>query len=112
MARGYAQRLPPGFIVEVIQRQLGHVNLGVTSIYLDGIDTARDHRHGPQPTTAHDLGKRGTHDRSEMVANALPLPWQYNTLCDLPSVATVPSAATTRKRRCPSRQSIGRFYVL
>lgn len=24
----------------MIQRQLGHVNLGVTSVYLDGIDTA------------------------------------------------------------------------
>jgi site-specific recombinase XerD len=26
--------------LNVIQRQLGHVNLGVTSVYLDGIDTA------------------------------------------------------------------------
>ncbi len=24
----------------MIQRQLGHVNLGITSVYLDGIDTA------------------------------------------------------------------------
>jgi hypothetical protein len=26
--------------LNVIQRQLGRVNLGVTSVYLDGIDTA------------------------------------------------------------------------
>jgi len=29
-----------GVSLKVIQRQLGHVNLGVTSVYLDGIDTA------------------------------------------------------------------------
>jgi site-specific recombinase XerD len=29
-----------GVPLKVIQRQLGHVNLGVTSVYLDGIDTA------------------------------------------------------------------------
>jgi integrase/recombinase XerD len=29
-----------GVSLKVIQRQLGRVNLGVTSVYLDGIDTA------------------------------------------------------------------------
>jgi site-specific recombinase XerD len=29
-----------GVPLNVIQRQLGHVNLGITSVYLDGIDTA------------------------------------------------------------------------
>jgi site-specific recombinase XerD len=29
-----------GVPLNVIQRQLGHVNLGVNSVYLDGIDTA------------------------------------------------------------------------
>ena len=29
-----------GVSLKAIQRQLGHVNLGVTSVYLDGIDTA------------------------------------------------------------------------
>jgi site-specific recombinase XerD len=29
----------------VIQRQLGHSNLGITSVYLQGIDKRRDHRH-------------------------------------------------------------------
>jgi integrase/recombinase XerD len=27
----------------VIQRQLGHSNLGITSVYLQGIDQRRDH---------------------------------------------------------------------
>jgi hypothetical protein len=29
-----------GVSLKVIQRQLGHVNLGVTWVHLDGIDTA------------------------------------------------------------------------
>jgi integrase len=29
-----------GVPLNVIQRQLGHANLGVTSVYLQGIDTA------------------------------------------------------------------------
>ena len=29
-----------GVPINVIQRQLGHCNLGVTSVYLQGIDTA------------------------------------------------------------------------
>jgi site-specific recombinase XerD len=35
----------------VIQRQLGHSNLGITSIYLQGIDNAEiiDTVHGRQP---------------------------------------------------------------
>ena len=32
----------------VIQRQLGHTNLGITSVYLQGIDNT-DHRHRPLP---------------------------------------------------------------
>jgi site-specific recombinase XerD len=37
--------------LNVIQRQLGHVNLGVTSVYLDGIDTAEiiETVHARQP---------------------------------------------------------------
>jgi hypothetical protein len=50
-----------GVSLKVIQRQLGHVNLGITSVYLDGIDTRPD-RSRPQPTTAHDLGERGADD--------------------------------------------------
>jgi integrase len=33
-------RRPPGVPLIVIQRQLGHSNLGITSIYLQGIDNA------------------------------------------------------------------------
>ena len=41
-----------GVPLNVIQRQLGHANLGVTSVYLQGIDTAEivetvRARHGP-----------------------------------------------------------------
>src|ERR687895_474676 len=40
-----------GVSLKVIQRQLGHVNLGVTSVYLDGIDTAEiiDTVHNRRP---------------------------------------------------------------
>ena len=39
--------------LNVIQRQLGHVNLGVTSVYLDGIDTAEiiETVHARRPPT-------------------------------------------------------------
>lgn len=33
----------------VIQRQLGHSNLGITSIYLQGIDSAEIIDTGPHP---------------------------------------------------------------
>jgi site-specific recombinase XerD len=33
-----------GVPLVVIQRQLGHANLGITSVYLEGIDNRRDHR--------------------------------------------------------------------
>ena len=36
----------------VIQRQLGHTNLGITSIYLQGHRQRRDHRHRPRPPRA------------------------------------------------------------
>jgi site-specific recombinase XerD len=40
-----------GVSLKVIQRQLGHLNLGVTSVYLDGIDTAEiiDTVHNRRP---------------------------------------------------------------
>jgi integrase len=43
-------RWPAKVSLKVIQRQLGHVNLGVTSVYLDGIDTAEiiDTVHNPR----------------------------------------------------------------
>ena len=36
----------------VIQRQLGHTNLGITSIYLARHRQRRDHRHRPRPPRA------------------------------------------------------------
>ena len=42
----------------VIQRQLGHSNLGITSVYLQGHRQRRDHRDRPRPTRADDLGQR------------------------------------------------------
>jgi site-specific recombinase XerD len=38
----------------VIQRQLGHSNLGITSVYLHGIDQRREHRDRPCPAPADD----------------------------------------------------------
>jgi integrase len=40
-----------GVSLIVIQRQLGHTNLGITSIYLQGIDN-RNRRHSPRPPRA------------------------------------------------------------
>jgi hypothetical protein len=40
--------------------KLDDVNLGITSVCLDGFDTAEIIR--PQPPTAHDLGQRRTDD--------------------------------------------------
>ena len=52
-----------------IQRQLGHSYLGITSIYLQGIDKRRDHRHRPPPQRADGPGQRLT-----SALNALPAP--------------------------------------
>jgi hypothetical protein len=45
-----------GIPLPIIQRQLGHAHLGITSIYLQGIDT-RDRGHGPPPASAGDSGE-------------------------------------------------------
>ena len=48
-----------GLPINVIQRQLGHANLGVTSIYLQGIDSCEIHRDGSQPSgTGHSRDSR------------------------------------------------------
>jgi hypothetical protein len=41
----------------VIRRQLGHANLGITSVYLQGIDSS-DHQHRPRRALADDLRQR------------------------------------------------------
>jgi hypothetical protein len=46
-----------GVPLDVIQRQLGHANLGVTSIYLQGIDTAEIvHTVRSRPRPGHSGG--------------------------------------------------------
>jgi integrase len=50
-----------GVPLNVIQRQLGHVNLGVTSIYLQGIDSSEIIETGrarPTPTLPVSAGLR------------------------------------------------------
>ena len=42
----------------VIQRQLGHSNLGITSVYLQGIDNAEIIENGPRPPRPDDPGQR------------------------------------------------------
>jgi integrase/recombinase XerD len=47
-----------GVPLNVIQRQLGHVNLGITSVYLQGIDSAEIIEHRACPTGADDSRHR------------------------------------------------------
>lgn len=50
-----------GVPLVVIQRQLGHANVGITSIYLQGIDSSEiiDTVHGrPSPTISASAGLR------------------------------------------------------
>jgi integrase len=51
---------PEGVPLIVIQRQLGHTNLGITSIYLHGIDSTEiiDTAHARRPPTADGPGRR------------------------------------------------------
>jgi hypothetical protein len=46
-----------GIPLPIIQRQLGHAHLGITSIHLQGIDT-RDHGHGAPPPATGDPSER------------------------------------------------------
>jgi len=47
-----------GIPLVVIQRQLGHSNLGITSICLQGIEKRRDHRHRPRPADSDGASQR------------------------------------------------------
>ena len=47
-----------GVPLDITQRQLGHQNLGVTSIHLQGIDPARSSNH-PRAPTADDPASAG-----------------------------------------------------
>jgi len=49
-----------GMSLNVIQRQLEHTNLRVTSIYLQGDRQRRDHQRRPRPPSADDARQRRT----------------------------------------------------
>ena len=49
---------PRGVPLIVLQRQLGHSNLGITSVYLHGIRQRRDHRDRARATGDDDSGQR------------------------------------------------------
>ena len=51
-----------GVPVVLIQRQLGHANLGITSIYLQGHRQQRDHWHRPRTALSNDLCRRWSPD--------------------------------------------------
>src|SRR5437588_8292303 len=48
-----------GIPLPIIQRQLGHAHLGITSIYLQGIDTREIVDNRPSPPATGDPGQRG-----------------------------------------------------
>jgi site-specific recombinase XerD len=49
-----------GVPLNIIQRQLGHVNLGTTSIYLQGIEPRGDHHRRPHAPRTDDFRQRRT----------------------------------------------------
>ena len=56
-ARTRARARPRGVPLNIIQRQLGHANLGTTSIYLQGIDPGRS-SHRPHAPGTDDVRQR------------------------------------------------------
>jgi hypothetical protein len=53
-----------GVPLVVIQRQLGHANLGITSVYLQGIDSSEIIQRRPWTTVTDDLGHRRPRDEA------------------------------------------------
>ena len=72
-----------GVPLNVIQRQLGHANLGTTSHLPAGHRHRRDHRHRPRPARADDVRHRRT-------------PALTNPKRDSGSAADAPAAPSTR----------------
>ena len=88
-----------GVSLKVIQRQLGHVNLGVTSVYLGGIDTAEiiDTVHNRRAPTI-------SASRTEHLSpRALSLAWGSNTL-----VAMAPGFRSSSKAEADDLAPLGR----
>jgi integrase len=91
--------------LNIIQRQLGHANLGTTSIYLQGIDTeeiiATVHaRRGPMMSATAGL-------RLEQLWRERPNPLPPSTTAD-PGQASVPRPAGRNRRhtRCSSEAGV------
>ncbi|MGP0051461.1 MAG: tyrosine-type recombinase/integrase [Solirubrobacteraceae bacterium] len=65
LRHGHAVELArEGVPVNIIQRQLGHSDLGTTSTYLQGIDPSDRQRRSLPPTT-DDAGQRGARPMSD-----------------------------------------------
>jgi integrase len=95
-----------GVPLNIIQRQLGHTNLGTTSIYLQGIDPGGDHRRRPRPKGADDVGQRRVATLSDCItsgsAPALPLRPTRAAVCALTR------ETTARRPLRPSRTWLSR----
>jgi hypothetical protein len=85
-----------GIPLPIFQRQLGHAHLGITSIYLRGIDTREivdmvHHRRAPvipqAPACGDGEGRKGARDRR--IARLLFSPDSSSTIA-LPSATDVP----------------------
>ena len=97
--------------LNVIQRQLGHTNLGVTSIYLQGIDNAGDHRHRPLTARANDPSHHRTQaltpiDATDAGRPPLPLPSKSSTVRPR---ACSSSQAATKSPTTPATARAGVF---
>jgi site-specific recombinase XerD len=62
-----------GVPLNVIQRELGHTNLGVTSTYLQGIDKRRDDQHDPHAQASDDPRHRRTDALIHTLVGTRPL---------------------------------------
>ena len=87
-----------GVPLVVIQRQLGHANLGITSIYLQGIDSSEiiGTVHGrPSPTISASAGLRSS-DRSERGPGRLGVRRADPTRHPRLAASAVPASARSR----------------
>ena len=88
-----------GVPLNIIQRQLGHANLGTTSIYLQGIDPGGDHRHRPHAPRAHDVRER----RAAALIEPAPAGAPWRSRC---AMAKRLSRRTARDERYSSNPAV------
>jgi integrase/recombinase XerD len=86
-----------GVPLNVIQRQLGHANLGITSVYLQGIDNSEIHRHRPRATRTRPPRQRRP---------ALTKLRRRAALADDLGVSDIVSATTPQAKLRPNRIAI------